>query len=199
MVQGDTLFGTPFASMTNGGWTTTADRVRLGATNGNAVDLWLDDISLDNAAMPLPTVPTGVRRIAYTYDGLQRLTGATESTGTTFGYGYDTAGNRTSVTLNGTTTTTTYNTANQITNAGFSYDNAGNLINDGTAASTYDALNRTTVRGGTTYTYNGDGTLVKQLASGTTTLYTQDLAAPLSQVLQTTLGTATTHYLAASG
>src|SRR5215216_4649562 len=101
VVQGDTVFGTPFASMTNGGWTTKADRVRLGATNGNAVDLWLDDISLDNAAMPLPTVPTSVRVLRYTYDGLQRLTGATESGGATFGYGYDTAGNRTSVQLNG--------------------------------------------------------------------------------------------------
>jgi len=51
-------------------------------------------------------------------------------------------------------------------------------------------LNRTTQRGTTTYRYNGDGTLVKQIASGTTTLYTQHLAAPLSQVLQTKVGSA---------
>ena len=88
----------------------------------------------------------------------------------------------------GTPTVTTYNLANQISNAGFTYDNAGNLINDGTAASTYDALNRTTVRGGTTYTYTGDGTLVSQATSGVTTRYTQDLAALLSQVLQTKVG-----------
>ena len=37
---------------------------------------------------------------------------------------------------------------------------AGNLTNDGTASSTYDALSRTTVRGSTTYASNGDGTLV---------------------------------------
>ena len=79
----------------------------------------------------------------------------------------------------GTPTVTTYNLANQISNAGFTYDNAGNLTNDGTAAYTYDALNRTTVRGGTTYGYNGDGTLVSQATSGVTTRYTQDLAAPL--------------------
>jgi YD repeat-containing protein len=64
------------------------------------------------------------------------------------------------------------------------------LINDGTAY-IYDALNRTTVRGGTSYTYNGDGTLVSQATSGVTTRYTQDLAAPLSQVLQTKVGAAT--------
>jgi YD repeat-containing protein len=41
-------------------------------------------------------------------------------------------------------------------------------------------LGRTTVRGSTSYTYNGDGTLVSQLTGGVTTRYTQDLAAPLS-------------------
>ncbi len=65
--------------------------------------------------------------------------------------------------------TTTYNFANQITNSGYSYDNAGNLINDGTVAYTYDALSRMTARGSTTYSYNGDGTLVKQIAGGGTT------------------------------
>jgi RHS repeat-associated protein len=103
-----------------------------------------------------------------------------------------TAGNRTSVQLNGgTPSITTYNLANQITNSGFSYDNAGNLTNDGTAAYTYDALSRTTARGSTTYGYNGDGTLVSQATGGVTTRYTQDLAAPLSQVLQTQVGAAT--------
>jgi hypothetical protein len=102
----------------------------------------------------------------------------------------------TSVQLNGgTPTVTTYNAANQITNTGFSYDNAGNLIGDGTAAYTYDALSRTTARGGTTYAYNGDGTLVSQATGGVTTRYTQDLAAPLSQVLQIQVGGANPHRL----
>jgi RHS repeat-associated protein len=129
------------------------------------------------------------RLTRYRYDGLQRLIGANERPGSV--YTYDLAGNRTSVQLNGgTPATTTYNLANQITNAGFSYDNAGNLLNDGTAAYTYDALGRTTVRGSTTYAYNGDGTLVSQATSGVTTRYTQDLAAPLTQVLQTQVGAA---------
>jgi YD repeat-containing protein len=76
-------------------------------------------------------------------------------------YSYDLAGNRTSVQLNGGTPTTFgYNFANQITNTGYSYDNAGNLINDGATTYTYDALSRMTARGSTTYTYNGDGTLM---------------------------------------
>jgi hypothetical protein len=95
----------------------------LGATNGNAVDLWLDDIGLDNAAMPLPTLPQPLRIVRYSYDGLQRLTGAQESVTPIYAYTYDLAGNRTAVQLNsGTPATTTYNAANQITNSGFSHD-----------------------------------------------------------------------------
>jgi len=105
------------------------------------------------------------RLTRYGYDGLQRLIGANERPGSVYTYTYDLAGNRTSVQLNGgIPATTTYNNANQITNASFSYDLAGNLTHDDTVAYTYDALNRTTQRGTTTtYTYNGDGTLVKQI------------------------------------
>jgi len=122
--------------------------------------------------------------ISYSYDGLQRLIGAAEAPGSTYAYSYDVAGNRTDGGK-------TYNAANQITNAGYTYDNAGNLTGDGTATYTYDALSRMTARGATTSTYNGDGTLVYDGA----TRYTQDLVSPLTQVLQTTQGSATTHYL----
>jgi RHS repeat-associated protein len=128
--------------------------------------------------------------ITYAYDGLQRLTGADESPGASYAYGYDDAGNRTGVWLNGTRTVTqTFNAANQV--AGFSYDEAGNLTNDGTATYAYDALGRMIVRSTTPYTYTGDGVLVDD----GTTRYTQDLAAPLSQILQTTQGSTTTNYL----
>jgi len=74
------------------------------------------------------------------------------------------------VTVNGVQTQSfSYNAANQITNSGYSYDNAGNLAADGTTTYTYDALSRMTARGSTTYTYNGDGTLVTQVAGGVTT------------------------------
>jgi hypothetical protein len=70
------------------------------------------------------------------------------------------------------TVTQTFNAANQVD--GFSYD----------------ALGRMTIRSTTPYTYNGDGALVDD----GTTRYTQDLASPLSQILQTTQ-ISTTNYL----
>jgi len=138
------------------------------------------------------------RVVTYTYDGLLRLIGAVESPGNTYAYGYDSAGNRTSVQVNGGTPTSfIYNAANEV--AGWTYDNAGNLTGDGTATYSYDALNRTkTVTAGSqtrTNTYNGDGVLVTQVANATTTRYTQDLATSLTQILQTTQGSATTNYL----
>jgi YD repeat-containing protein len=137
------------------------------------------------------------RLTRYGYDGLQRLIGANERPGSVYTYTYDLAGNRTSAQLNGGTPTFTfYNATNQITNTGYLYDAAGNMTHDGVALYTYDALNRTTARGSTTYAYNGDGTLVSQASGGVTTRYTQDLAAPLSQVLQTKVGSAAiTDYL----
>jgi RHS repeat-associated protein len=128
--------------------------------------------------------------VQYGYDGLQRLTAAAEAPGASYAYSYDDAGNRTGIWLNGTRTVTqTFNAANQV--AGFSYDAAGNLTGDGTAAFTYDALGRMTLRSTMPYTYTGDGVLVQD----GTTRYTQDLAAPLSQVLQTTQSSTTTNYL----
>ena len=56
------------------------------------------------------------RTIAYDYDGLDRLTGADETSvsPTDYAYSYDDAGNRTGVWVNGTRTITqTYNAANQ--------------------------------------------------------------------------------------
>ncbi len=64
-----------------------------------------------------------------------------------------------------------------------SYDAAGNLTGDAATSYSYDALDRLTALTATaqqaqttTYTYNGDGTLVAQAANGTTTRYTQDAA-----------------------
>jgi len=66
---------------------------------------------------------------------------------------------------------------------GWSYDAAGNLLDDGTTSTTWDALNRLTVQGTTSNAYNGDGVLVGQIVGSTAITYTQDLASPLSQIL----------------
>ena len=82
--------------------------------------------------------------------------------------------------------------------SGWTYDAVGNLLSDSTTSYVYDALSRvaSTTRAGTTTTnaYTGDGTLVRQVAGATTTRYTQNLAAPLSQILQV-VGASTTTYL----
>jgi RHS repeat-associated protein len=130
-----------------------------------------------------PDPPSGLntRTITYTYDGLLRLTDAVYSTGATYGYGYDLAGNRTRVTANGSTTTYAFDAANQV--VGWQYDASGNLTNDGANSYTYDTLGRLARQNQTTYRYNGDGVLSSVTANNTTLAYTQDLAAPLSQVL----------------
>jgi len=112
------------------------------ATQGAAQTTYIGDQTAAFAAK----IASSARLDQYSYDGLQRLIGAIESPGSSYAYDYDLAGNRTAVTVNGTTTTTTYNAANQITNAGYSYDNAGNLAADDTAAYTYDALSRMSAR-----------------------------------------------------
>lgn len=86
-----------------------------------------------------------------------------------------------------------YNNANQV--VGWSYDAAGNLTSDGTTSYSYDALNCLLTQSSTTNTFNGDGVLITQATGSNTITYTQDLVAPLSQVLND--GTAT--YIYGSG
>ena len=45
-------FGSPFATKGNGTWTTGADRLRIGATSGGAIDVTMDDVLVDGAVMP---------------------------------------------------------------------------------------------------------------------------------------------------
>lgn len=93
--------------------------------------------------------------------------------------------------VNGTRTQNyTYNAANQNQATGWQYDAVGNLLRDTDQQYTYDALNRMTqaiplATGSmlSSNTYNADGTLVAQIQGSTTTRYTQDVAAPLSQIL----------------
>ena len=132
------------------------------------------------------------RHFTYGYDGLQRLTGVTETLGNAYGYGYDAVGNRTAVVENGVPLQQDgYDAADEIITATTpqgttqdSYDAAGNLTGDAATSYSYDALDRLTALTATaqqaqttTYTYNGDGTLVAQSSNGTTTRYTQDAAA----------------------
>ena len=51
-----TAFGSPFATLTTGSWTTSADRIRFGATAGGALDATADNIALDAGALPAPAI-----------------------------------------------------------------------------------------------------------------------------------------------
>lgn len=105
----------------------------------------------------------------YAYDGLARVAGSTVSFGgggsTTYAYAYDDAGNRTGVTVNGVLVQShTYDNADQV--VGWTYDDAGNLLDDGTRTYTWDPLHRlaSTSDGTTTidYAYDGDNNLAGQ-------------------------------------
>jgi YD repeat-containing protein len=96
--------------------------------------------------------------------------------------------------------------ANRIMKAGgvtYTWDNNGNLLDDGSALYRYDQANRlisTTLGGVTTqFNYNGDGARLKKIIAGVVTTYTQDLAAPLPVVLQAKTGSTPTQYLYALG
>lgn len=102
----------------------------------------------------------------YGYDVSGHLTSVVQSGGTaannTFKYSYDTDGNRINAVVTGATPSAqslTYNSADQITTSGYSYDGAGNLTKTPTAAYTYNGAEQMTnavVNGAAaSYTYAG--------------------------------------------
>ncbi|MGJ5817974.1 RHS repeat domain-containing protein [Paludibaculum fermentans] len=129
---------------------------------------------------------------AYTYDGVNRLTAATETpngaTGWshTFTYGNQ-YGNMTFVDSVGVVPSglkcNSYNSANNRCNsAGFGYDGAGNLTSAAGRSMTYDAESRqaTLIYGGTTqYLYDGEGRRVQKVSGGQTTTYVYDATGQL--------------------
>jgi RHS repeat-associated protein len=100
---------------------------------------------------------------SYGYDSLNRLTTTVES-GSSWSQtnGYDRYGNRW-IDLGGGSQSLYFNTSNnRIT--GWSYDNAGNLLNDGSHSYTYDGENKISkVDGASAYVYDGEGQRVRKL------------------------------------
>jgi len=104
---------------------------------------------------------------SYTYDELNRIQSLTGTGGSCTGlsWSYDIWGNRTAQTVTSGTCTMsslTFNTKNQISNANYVYDAAGNLTNYSGSGYTYDAESRLLTAGGVTGTYDGDGRRVKK-------------------------------------
>ncbi len=163
---------------------------RLGQTASRWIHIpWNGWQETDFRTLP----PTLVRTITYTYDPLYRLIQANYSTGEVFEYTYNKLGNRMRYTQTITTPVVTvyiYDAANRLTSVNgqtYTWDNNGNLLNDGSKGYTYDAANRLTgiTATGLTWSaaYNGDGARIKQTINGVKTKYLLDLAAPLVTVL----------------
>ncbi len=144
--------------------------------------------------------------IQYGYDGLSRLLSADYFAGDNvdgtafrqYGYTYDLAGNRTQevVTVSGTPTTTnyTYNAANQISNTGFAYDDAGRMTSDGVNTYTWDRATRLLSMGGISYAYDGLGDRISQTANSVVTNYLNDVQPGLTKVLAETKNGNTIRY-----
>ena len=113
--------------------------------------------------------------ISYGYDTLNRLVSATASSGPSYSYSYDPAGNLTGGSLG----SHSYNAANQLTDPGYAYDGAGNLT--ATAAGLtagYNAAGQTTPitpPGGSPIALTYAGTTQNELLTAGTTSYTNSL------------------------
>ncbi len=142
-----------------------------------------------------PTLETVT--ITYVYDPLYRLMEANYSDGRYFHYTYDSVGNRLSEVkcailpcTTPVTNTYEYDAANRLIEVNeqeYTWDDNGNLLDDGPNTYTYDAANRLTAfTDGThtsTYTYSGLGDRLSQTVDSVTTDYALDLNAGLTQVL----------------
>jgi RHS repeat-associated protein len=148
--------------------------------------------STDRALRYSVTDHTGATT-SYTYDALDRLTRALTKTGagaTTadLSYGYDAASNRTSETVNATTTSATFNAANQLTGRGgatYSYDEAGNQTGNSAGQQlSYNAANQTTSMkqpGGTALTATYAGATQVDRATGGADTYTNSTLGVIAQ------------------
>jgi RHS repeat-associated protein len=117
---------------------------------------------------------------SYAYDQLNRLTSMTGPGGSCTGltWSYDNWGNRTAQTPTVGSCPSLSKTANSLNQiVGYTYDAAGNLLNDGSHNYAYDAENRLTlVDGGTTasYLYDAEGQRVTRNTSTVSVGYLRD-------------------------
>jgi RHS repeat-associated protein len=135
--------------------------------------------------VPAPQQQSGSVTIDYVYDPLYRLTEANYSTGDYYQYTYDAVGNRLTETTQLAVTSYQYDVVNRLASVDsvtYTWDNNGNLLNDGVNTYDYDSANRLiSISGGqtATYAYNGLGDRLSQNGVN----YTLDLNAGLTQVL----------------
>ena len=197
VATGDAAFGTAFASSTTETISNPAAEVRIGATNSSAVDLTVDDIRLDSAAMPGPSgsgsatatptnTPTGPTatptRTATPTNTPVGPTNTPTATSTPVPappdynetYTYDANGNMTSKAGITRTYGPTNSGPHQLRTFGsytLSYDANGNISGGAGWTLGWDAQNlltsATTTGLSESYTYDADGERVAKTVSGT--------------------------------
>ena len=143
------------------------------SSNGTVLNLSYSYFADANVSTVTNNLNTN-RTETVTYDNLNRI--ATAQSQATSGtdcwgqsYGYDRYGNFLSITVTRCSAPAlgvSVNTHNQITNAGFTYDAAGNLTADGTYSYAWNAENHLTSAAGVNYTYDGNLQRTKK-SSGT--------------------------------
>jgi YD repeat-containing protein len=127
--------------------------------------------------------------ITYIYDPLYRLTEANYSTGEFYHYTYDQVGNRLTEEAHLESHDYVYDVANRLSSVdtvSYTFDDNGNLLDDGVSTYTYDEANRLSAVSGpssATYAYNGLGDRYQQTVDSETTTYVLDLNTGLTQVL----------------
>jgi RHS repeat-associated protein len=153
---------------------------------------------------------------AYTYDSLNRLSTATETSNSSQTwkqeFSYDRYGNRNFVAGSGHTTTipsgcgdpvcnpTVSTSTNRLTSTGYSYDNTGNTTADAQGRTfTYDAENKQVLvaSGGSTigrYWYDGDGKRVKKTSSSDSIIFIYDAGGKLLEERDSSSGALQTSY-----
>jgi RHS repeat-associated protein len=163
----------------------------------DGVQFWsseADHCTIPGCLEALVEIPSGVGEvnvtIDYTYDPLNRLSAADYSTGEYFHYSYDAVGNRLTQMTHESSSAYTYDIANrliEVDGTAFIWDDNGNLIQDDRRIYHYDHANRldfVSMEGESySYSYNGLGDRLAQVAGGEFIHYSLDLAAGLTQVL----------------
>ena len=132
--------------------------------------------------------------INFAYKPLRRLSGSDYSNGDNYHYTYDAVGNQ--LTLESMVTGQTsnvayvYDDANRLVDVNgvpYTWDNNGNLLNDGVNVYAYDSANRLIAfsgpQGAVSYAYNGLGDRLQETVDGITTTFAMDLNTGLTQAL----------------
>ncbi|HKJ40098.1 MAG TPA: SBBP repeat-containing protein [Anaerolineales bacterium] len=183
-----------------GSYTTTVADVTAGSIVNSAIATASDGtqtVISDSATETVtyqPPPPTGPVTINYVYDDLNRLTEANYDNGNYYHYAYDAVGNRETqdAFLSGLLTSTSYyyDNANRLIDVNgvpYTWDDNGNLKNDGLNDYDYDSANRlktfTNATTTVTYAYNGLGDRLQETMNGNTTTFTMDLNMGLTQAL----------------